>query len=244
MLPPFPVLLISTFTIKDKPSIKRLYYIFFILPLLFLSSCSEIIEEVNLNEDGSGDFTFTINLSQSKTKLASIMLMDSVNNYKVPDEREIDRKFDELLAVANRIEGIHQVKDERDFDNFIFSIECSFENVTALNQMADELKKQYQVNEKISPDETHFTYNSSSKTFIRNGNYLIQDEFNQLKAKDQAIFTDANYISICRFKENINTIENKNARISPSKKAVMLEVNAMDFINGKSSIANKIKLLP
>ncbi len=142
---------------------KKTKYIFFLLPVIMLSSCFEIIEEINLNEDGSGTFVFTINLSQSKTKLASIMLMDSINNYSVPDRSEVELQMNKFLDFAKNVEGINDIEDTRDFDNFIFSIKCSFDNLATLNLLVSKIKAQYKVDPKINPDNTHFVYDAESK---------------------------------------------------------------------------------
>ena len=63
---------------------KIVFKISFFLVFFSFTSCFEIVEEVTLKKDGSGEMSFSINLSQSKTKLNSIMLMDSINGYKVP----------------------------------------------------------------------------------------------------------------------------------------------------------------
>ena len=64
-----------------KPVFKKSYLIGL---LLLLSSCFDIVEEIDLNENGSGTYGITLNLSQSKIRLSSIMLLDSSQGYKVP----------------------------------------------------------------------------------------------------------------------------------------------------------------
>ncbi len=77
--------------------IKKTNYIFVFALLLICTGCFEIIEEVSLNEDGSGKVTLTLNLSRSKTRINSIMLLDSVNNYEVPSEQEIRQHFAKMI---------------------------------------------------------------------------------------------------------------------------------------------------
>jgi len=47
--------------------------------VLSLSSCFEIVEEITMNDDGSGNILMTLNFSRSKSKIKSILLMDSIN---------------------------------------------------------------------------------------------------------------------------------------------------------------------
>ena len=57
---------------------QRYAFILFIFLIPTLSSCFQIIEEITMRNDGTGDVLLTINLSQSKTKVATVMLLDSV----------------------------------------------------------------------------------------------------------------------------------------------------------------------
>lgn len=74
--------------------LKQFYKLLsFIVLIPFLSSCFEVIEEIALKNDGTGDVVLTINLSQSKTKVASVMLLDSVQGYKVPSKQKIQQEY-------------------------------------------------------------------------------------------------------------------------------------------------------
>lgn len=48
---------------------KRILFLFILGILFGASSCVEIIDDLTLNEDGSGTFKYTVNLSSSKVKL-------------------------------------------------------------------------------------------------------------------------------------------------------------------------------
>ena len=65
---------------------KRKFAIVFtsLLIILLFPACFEIVEEVSLNNDGSGSFCFTINMSQSKLNINAMLLLDSVNGRPVP----------------------------------------------------------------------------------------------------------------------------------------------------------------
>nr|BFF39643.1 hypothetical protein BACY1_14480 [Tenacibaculum mesophilum] len=72
---------------------KKILLLFSTISILLFTSCFEFVEEVSFNKDGSGSAVLTINLSKSKTKLASIMLLDSINGYKVPSKVTIRKKY-------------------------------------------------------------------------------------------------------------------------------------------------------
>lgn len=214
--------------------------IFIILICFSLTGCFEILEEVSLNENGSGKFKLTLNLSQSKTKLKSIMLMDKVNGHKVPSKEEVKNEIVKACNIARAVEGISNVNNTIDFDNFIFTLSCDFKNTTSLNKLVYEVRKS---KEKVqTPFEKHYEYNPSTKELKRNFTFLWEEEFNKLQQADKDVFDGANYIAIYRFKNEVKLMSNKEAKISPNKKNVMLKLKATDIIKKKSTIKNKLKL--
>ena len=141
---------------------KRLL-LFATLALTLLNSCFDLVDEITMNADGTGEFVLTLNLSKSKTKIASLMLMDSVNGHKVPTKDDI------LLAIKNTEDflknenGISNVSHKADFVNYIFSVRCNFTSIDAMNRLAEELIKQHNL-----PQITaKFVYQPGSKTFER-----------------------------------------------------------------------------
>lgn len=214
--------------------------IFFILACLTLTSCFEILEEVSLNEDGSGTFKLTLNLSQSKTKLKSVMLMDKVNGHKVPSKEEVKTEITKACTVAKTVDGISNVTNQIDFENFIFSLSCNFKNINSLNKLVYELRKSKE--KKETPFEKHYEYNSTTKEFKRNFDFIWQNEFNKLQKNDKEVFDGANYIAVYRFQKEVNTSSNKEAQLSPNKKNVMLRIKASDVISKKSTLKNQLKL--
>ena len=214
--------------------------ILLIFSLFLFSSCFEIVEDISLNNDGSGHVAITINLSQSKTKLHSIMLLDSINGYKIPSEKDIKKHFADLKEILTQTSGISGVVTRLDFDNFIFNVSCDFDNTNALNEVLINLNTKTEA-AKIRQHKP-FTYNKASKTFSRSYHYDIAKEFSKTNAKDRNIFENASYRTIYHFEKNIKSSSNKTAKISGNKKAIMLLVNAQDLITNKNTIKNKITL--
>jgi hypothetical protein len=70
---------------------RPILWISSILIIFLYTSCFEIIEEVNMNEDGTGSFNFTINMSQSKIQINSMFLLDSVNGRPMPKKEDFEK---------------------------------------------------------------------------------------------------------------------------------------------------------
>ena len=60
--------------------------------------------------------------------------------------------------------------------------------------------------------------------------------------KDRKVFETASYTGVYRFESAVKSCTNQQAKISKSKKAVMLRVNAQDIITTNQTIKNKIQL--
>ncbi|MGN8055576.1 hypothetical protein ACTJKN_04830 [Pedobacter sp. 22163] len=222
--------------------LKQFYkLLLFIVLIPFLSSCFEVIEEIAMKNDGTGDVVLTINLSQSKTKVASVMLLDSVQGYKVPSKQKIQQELNEAVAYLKKSEGISNVKSTSDFNNYIATISFSFKDVSNINNITKNILSQQKIK---ATNTSSYTYNKASKTFSRKYQAIgtAKTEFNKLKAKDKAVFNGATYTSIYRFESVVTSSTNPASNVSKSKKAVMLKSSIMDLINGKINVSNSIQL--
>lgn len=223
-------------------NLKQFYKLLFITILIpILSSCFQVVEEITLNNDGTGEVLLTINLSQSKTKVASVMLLDSVQGYKVPSRQKIQQELNEAVAYLRKTEGISNVKSTADFNNYIATISFSFKDVSNINNITKSILAKQKIK---SANNSSYSYNKATKTFSRK--YLAvanaKTEFNKLKSQDKAVFNGATYTSIYRFESPVTTTTNPASNISKSKKAVMLKSSIVDLINGKINVSNQIQL--
>lgn len=212
----------------------------FLSSLLLCSSCFEIVEEVSFNKDGSGHVVLTLNLSKSKTKLNSIMLLDSVNNYKVPTEKEIRIHIADAIKRVNQIKGISNLKNSINFNDFIFTVSCDFTDTEALNAVISNFSSRKDA--ALIKQNKHFNFDKSKNSFTRNYHYNLAREFKKTKMEDRKIFDTASFTTIYRFKSPISSSKNQTAKIAGSKKAIMLKVSAQDIIQNKNSIKNQIQL--
>ena len=223
---------------------KFFHYFILVCSITLCTSCFDILEEINLNADGSGSVLVTFNMSKSKTKLASIMLLDSVNGYKVPTEDDINEVFKDAVRHLEKSEGISNIKQTKDFKNYIFTIACDFKNIESINGIFKELILEQNKKGKTNFSTTNFGYSTSSKTFQRYFTYddSMKKSFYHLNNEDRKIFKDASFTSIYRFDNSVESVSNTNSKIAPNKKAVMLRLDAMALILGEKTIKNTIEL--
>ena len=215
-------------------------YLILLSCILLLQSCFEIIEQVFIKDDGSGNFELVLNMSKSKTKINSIMKMKKVNGHDVPGKEEITKKINDLEKTIHQTPGISNVKTSVDFDNYIVTLSCSFNKVSNLNTAVKNIGDK----EKHSGPalEKSYEYEAGSKIFTRLNRFSLKEEYNKMSNADREIFATANYTSIFRFISDVANTSNKESKVAGNKKAVMLKLNALDIVTGKKTIENKINL--
>lgn len=218
---------------------KKIVMLFLFGLLVICTSCFEIIEEVSFNEDGSGSVTLTINLSKSRTKINSIMLLDSINNYKVPTKTTINNKIATVIQKIKQIKGVSNVKNTSNYDEYIFTVSCNFTNVEVLNTVIASLSTK---NNEAKIKQQQFSFNKLENSFTREHQYNLSKEFSKTKMEDRKVFETATITTIYRFKTPIVSSKNPDAKISGDKKAIMLRLNAQELIKNTKSIKNKIQL--
>ncbi|ETZ20731.1 hypothetical protein [Pedobacter sp. V48] len=216
-------------------------YLFLIVFVLFFSSCFQVVEEINVNKTGSGTVNLTLNLSASKAKVASLMLMDSIQGYRVPSKQTIQKELEEIVSYLKKSEGITNVQKKMDFDNFIVSVSFAFKDVANINTVNQNVLKKLKIK---GLSNASYAYEPKTQTFQRSYQYTKATvlEYNKLKPEVKNVFKDASYTSIYRFEQLITSSNNPLAKISKSKKAIMINTGILGLINGKTDISNRITL--
>ncbi len=220
--------------------IKKVYLLVIgVFISMSLSSCFDIVEEINMKSDGSGAIVGTLNMSKSRTKVSSLMKLDKIDGFKIPNQAEIRKQVTTLVQLLKNTKGISNVKYKLDFTNYIASISCDFQDVNALNAYTATLAKHFKTNLNTY---SSYSYNSSNKTFVRSykHNPEAKKEFDKLKPENQKSFDQAFYTSIYRFQQPVLKQSNASGKVSTNKQAVMIKVPIPTLINGKANLANTI----
>lgn len=212
-----------------------------LLLAIFCTSCFEVIEDVSVKKDGSGNMKLTLNFSQSKTKIAAIMMMDSIRGHKVPGRNEIEEKMQEAVDKLKMMKGISNVTQQTDFNNFVATISFAFRNTADINNLTKKLLEEYEVNSNLAAS---YTYSQEKATFSRIYKHSseVKEQFSKLKERDKEILRSASYISIFRFDNTVASFSNPAAKLSKNQQAVMQRIPLYDLASGKADISNQIQL--
>jgi len=213
-----------------------------LLSVIFtISSCFEIVEEVNLNDDGTGSFTFTINMSQSKIQINSMLLLDSVNGRPVPKVESLKRAINRVELELKKDTALSDIEIKQDWDDYIFAVSGNFKDVEALNNAIKNINTIFNTPRGYSV-ELYDNFKYKNKVFERLYSYNLVNDYNAMSDKDRAVFKNAKYTTVYRFKSPVKSYTNTDALKSKSGKAIMLKVNVKELITNKKTIKNTIEL--
>jgi len=213
---------------------------FFILIGLstLLTGCFEIIEELKLNEDGSGKFTMIFNFSQSKTDINTILLLDEIHGYKVPSIQEINLKIERFKDSISQVKGISNVKTDFNDREYILEFSCEFDQVERLNE---GIYKLWHYRDKSNARlEDYFRY--QNHVFYRNSGTLIEVLYQKMKLTDREVLQGAQYTSVYQFSDEVVAQNNSLAKVSSSKNIVFLRSPIHQLLLNPKLFRNSIKL--
>ena len=229
---------LSNFVVLN-PIMKNFLRLFLLcIPLLFLTSCFDILDKVNVKADGTGEYTIILNGSKSKTRLASISKMETINGKKVPKKADIENKINEAAKIFKGTPGISNVKTSMDFDNYIIKLSCNFKKIENINAGLEKLKAQ-NILGKMIPTQI-YSQNLDKKTLTRNKVNTFKTDYEKMSKADKEVFNDARYTSIMQFESTVRSQTNNAYVLSPNKKALKLEADILDLILQKKQIQNTI----
>ena len=219
---------------------KSYLSIIFLIITFSYTSCFEIVEEVNLNDDGTGSFIFTVNMSQSRIQVNSIMLLDSINGRPLPKIEDFKKAIRRLEYELKKDSAISEIKITENWEDYIFSITGNFQNIDALNKAIKNINTIF--TPKGYTAELYDNFKYENNIFERLYSYNLINEYNTLSQKDKTAFKNAKYTTVYRFNSPVKSYSNQNALKSKSGKAIMLKVNVRELVTNKKSIKNTIIL--
>lgn len=207
----------------------------------FGTGCFEIVEDITIHNNGSGDFFYTVNLSQSKANLDILMQDDSSEGYRIPSRQEIDEDISRTKLTLEKQQGITGVGTTTDWTNYIFTLKFKFGTIQQLNAAVESVSAEFADDHKSIPEASgNFAF--AGKTFHRKSNYNAEKEKEKLTNKDKDILRRASYTCIYRFDQPVNKNSNSNGKISSNGRSVMTRFNMLNLATGIESIVHTITL--
>lgn len=215
---------------------KRLF-LFLTLSILF-SSCFEIVEEISLNENGSGKFNFVLNMSQSKAEINSLRELDSVGSFRVPSRERVEARFNQGLNILRKSNGISNVKLSQNYEEYIFELSFDFKNDSSFNAAITNCVNQMS-GKKYDPLSEIFW---NGMEYRRDSDLQEAGLFRNLGLKADRALKTSNYTQIVRLSKTGKSVGPSPLRASKSRKAFMKKTPMEDVATmpGKFTLGHVI----
>ena len=211
--------------------------------VLSLSSCIELIDDIKINNDGSGTLKYTVNLSSSKVKVTSILALDSVNGIRVPSIPELNERIADFQKKLDAKAGISNVTVESDFENFVFKLRCDFTSVSLLQTAIKEVVRD-ELRDKNVPELDAIWLNWDGQKLVRSIPEISVKKTTEFQQEDIVLLKQGTYTSITRFERPVDHYDNPSAQISANKMNVMIKTNPHSLSQNTTLLDNVIYLTP
>lgn len=211
--------------------------------LLSLNSCIEIIDDITINNDGSGTLKYTVNLSASKVKINSILALDSLEGQKVPSKDDILERIESISKKLATKQGISNVSIDANMTDYLFKIQCDFTSINALQNAVKEIVKEESKDPNLKElDHTWLSWDGTK--LVRSIPEVTIEKTKSLKNEDIETLKQGVYTSITRFERPVEKFDNPNALLSKNKMNVMIKTNPYLLSQNYNLLENTIYLTP
>ncbi len=217
-------------TILGKNNHLTIIILFFLSTLL--TSCFDVIQNVKINTDRSGEFLLKVNLSKSKDQVDRLLGQDSIQGIRVPSKTDISSKLNQLKTRLSSLNGLSNVKLSKDFEDYIFEVSFDFKDIDNLNEAQGEIQKldpSIGMPVRFSLNDKFFSLAYSEQLLGKANNSLVKFKFDELKTAD--------FVTICRFDKEVKGCTGTNCKTSSNKKATFNKISVADFIENKKNQA-------
>jgi len=206
---------------------------------LSLTSCFELVEQISVNADGTGELTITLNMNESKDKLQKFMEMeDGVAGYKPPERKEMDAFFSKVVETVSAVEGISDVKSDIYYEDFIFSISASYDDVESMNEAVNSFTTG--MSRGMISFKNDYAYEDGifKRTFV---SPIEAENYDKIPMMQRLILESARIINVYRFEKAVTDMSSTSAELSHDAKEARFESTLSDIVKGVKSPANEIR---
>lgn len=228
--------------------------------LLTLTSCVNIIEEIFLKKDGSGNFKLTLDLS-SIISMKDMLMGEMAGNKKDPTSF-LGENFDSLIYFTDMkdsvrrtllypelIERAHlRLKGDEAEGVMTLTLEFPFNNIEEINQFQSDIHRHGNdsINKKIDPGFLGYqTKLSSTKKSIERKTIFTEpiketgeEEENNLALMSRMMFSTARIKTIYHLPGKVKKTTIKDAIVRGNQ--CEIELTYPEFISGKKSLDGAI----
>jgi len=217
-----------------------------------LYSCFEIKENIHIKDDGSGSYSFLMDVSQLKPLFA--MSRDfqrsmgdtsarAKNTAPMPNPLlQMKAKFDGLQQQLEAVAGISDYKTICDTSSYMIGATYSFANMDALNNSINVLRNSNSTGG-TSAATIHYTFEHKHfEKFNDISKANISGSTSKNDSLTNELFKGARYTLTCTFDKKIKEVSNPIYFISADGKTLLYTGSLLDIMNQKTNIGNAVIL--
>ena len=214
-----------------------------VLALLCLSlcftSCFELIEQISMNADGSGEMTITLNMHESKDKLQQFMEMeDGMAGYKPPERKDMDAFFKKVVETVSKVDGISNVKSDIYYEDFIFSVSASFDDMESMNTAVNNFTNGMSRGMMSFKNEYSYEDGIFKRAFQ---SPIPIGEYDKIPIVQRLILESARIVNVYRFEKPVQDMSSTSAELSHDAREARFESTLSDIAKGVKTPANEIR---
>lgn len=196
---------------------------------------------MSFKNDGSGTMKFKVNLSSSRTKVSSVLALDSLNGQKIPSLETIKGKIEEVKNLLSLKQGITNVKVETNYSDYIFNLQFDFEDLASLEAALKSISINQSGNKSLVNQDFSWLELKDNE-LIRSVPISDLKSLFKVESDDYELLKKGTYLSITRFEKTIESAENPLSIISPNKLNLMVKTNTHSLYQNPKILDNVIKL--
>ncbi|MCO5229731.1 MAG: hypothetical protein M9958_01110 [Chitinophagales bacterium] len=226
--------------------------IFNFLALIILSfsltSCLDILENIQIHKNGSGEYALKITINENLKKSINQSMEANGQATKIDDDNKNDddesykAALEQIVNQLKTVKGLSEIEMFFEEDKFEYGYQFHFENVQALNKAMEvtagtyipQIPENYQIGKKKKTIVSHANYIEENKNAIIRHQSAELGKILEMKKPQKTnsgmmggldvsyILQDLNFTTTFQFDQNIKSVSNAAAVIDENNKTVSI----------------------
>ncbi len=210
-----------------------------------VTSCLDVEEEITLNQDGSGAYQQTIDLSEMMQMVEGLMGESEEGGSAQEMLGAMDSAMQENVAKLRQVGGIGKVHYQ--LEQYTYTLGYDFASIEALNAATAALAASG--NEGLPGLNGKNSFSLDKRTLTRSA-ASVDDIFNEAGATEEdqqalemakMMLGNASMTTVYHLPGKVKNVDNQEASLSADGKTVTIEMSFLDLLEGNASLDSEIK---
>ncbi len=215
---------------------KRIIRLLFFVALSFTATgCLDMVEEISLNDDGSGTYVYSMDVSKLVEQMKPLANFDSTGQMMNDMNKSFDSIYTSYTQKYEGIAGVTNVRYDKSTTD-LYKITLDFKDIDVLNAVVD-------INKTEESEKNLYSW-SKGRFNRKDGGISISDELlggeDNIEMANQFL-ADMKYSLIYHFPGAVKSMSNKLAELSDNDQTVKATYTMIELRDKTKSIANQLK---